>query len=109
MEDFSDNLSNEHNNNNNNRDLCSVHRKENEIYCMHCHIKICTNCALFAEHRLHEVLPFDEAQANSRSRADHLEIMKREVDDYYLRMREGWNFHKSLREHLENTSQDVMI
>lgn len=40
---------------------CNTHRKKNDILCLQCKIKVCSNCALFGGHKIHDVIPVDEA------------------------------------------------
>lgn len=42
-------------------DRCPVHRKKNEILCIQCEVKICSNCALFEGHKMHQVITVNDA------------------------------------------------
>lgn len=36
-------------------DLCMKHKRKIEIICIDCKERICSNCALFDDHRLHNI------------------------------------------------------
>jgi len=36
-------------------DLCMKHKRKIEIICIDCKERICSNCALFEDHRLHNI------------------------------------------------------
>lgn len=40
--------------------MCRVHKRPLEVVCFNCKVKICTNCALFGEHKGHEIKPVEE-------------------------------------------------
>jgi hypothetical protein len=40
---------------------CAIHKKKTEILCLYCRVKLCTNCALFGGHKVHDVMPIEDA------------------------------------------------
>lgn len=59
------------------KDRCLIHRKKNEILCVQCKLKICSNCALFGGHKSHEVTPIEDAiQKITKTVEDLIELFQ---------------------------------
>jgi hypothetical protein len=37
------------------KDVCPVHKRRLEVICVNCQVRICTNCALFGDHKNHDI------------------------------------------------------
>ena len=64
----------------NQMERCSVHKKKLEIVCLLDKARICSSCALFGEHRTHQVLPVEEVVLRVQSKINELFISCSEVD-----------------------------
>ena len=62
------------------------HGKVNELVCITCKKKICHNCALFGEHKGHDVKEFQEAMKEVVVRTEVLMEMFEQVDQEFARV-----------------------
>lgn len=60
--------------------VCPKHGKECELICVTCKHKICHNCALFGEHRGHDIREHDEAIQEIAVRTEVLMEMFEQMD-----------------------------
>lgn len=58
--------------------ICPIHKKKMELFCLEEKERICTNCALFGNHKNHEIEEEDEILKRINSRAEKfLEILEK--------------------------------
>ncbi|XP_003503419.1 E3 ubiquitin-protein ligase TRIM11 isoform X1 [Cricetulus griseus] len=67
------------------RDLCQAHQEPLKLFCQDDQIPICVVCRESQEHRLHRVLPVDEAAKENEGRLEKsLEHLRKQMDDAML-------------------------
>lgn len=59
---------------------CLKHGKTNELVCITCKKKICHNCALFGEHKGHDIKEFEEAMKEVVVRTELLMEMFEQIE-----------------------------
>ncbi|KAL4442817.1 hypothetical protein ABPG74_010706 [Tetrahymena malaccensis] len=60
---------------------CKDHKKEKDIVCLDCRLAICSNCALFGEHKKHEVASEEDVIKNITERAETLLQVYEELEE----------------------------
>ncbi|EDK31465.2 RING-type zinc-finger, LisH dimerization motif protein (macronuclear) [Tetrahymena thermophila SB210] len=60
---------------------CKDHKKEKDIVCLDCRQAICSNCALFGEHKKHEVASEEDVIKNITERAETLLQVYEELEE----------------------------
>jgi hypothetical protein len=51
-------------------DMCEIHNKKLEIVCIQCRQRICSKCALFGEHKHHDVRENEDVIAEIKTRTE---------------------------------------
>lgn len=58
---------------------CSLHSKKLEILCLLDKVPICSSCALFGNHKNHQVMPLEDAIEQIRLKAEQIFLLYQEV------------------------------
>lgn len=61
-------------------DLCMKHKRKIEIICIDCKERICSNCALFDDHRLHNIKMEAEVLEEINNRSECLMEMYQMIE-----------------------------
>jgi hypothetical protein len=61
-------------------DLCMKHKRRIEIICIDCKERICSNCALFDDHRLHNIKMETEVLEEITNRSECLMEMYQMIE-----------------------------
>jgi len=64
-----------------NVNLCAIHNKRLEIVCIDCKKRLCSKCALFEGHRVHELRPEEDVYSEIMLRKELLQDMLEMVND----------------------------
>lgn len=59
--------------------MCLLHRKEADLVCIDHGIRICSNCALFGEHKLHQIKTVDNVVEECTTVAEQTVTIMSEV------------------------------
>jgi hypothetical protein len=51
-------------------DMCGIHNKKLEIVCIQCRQRICSKCALFGEHKHHDVRENEDVMTEIKTRTE---------------------------------------
>lgn len=74
--------------------LCEKHTKANELICVTCKKMICHSCALFGEHKGHDVREKDEALKEIVVRTEVLMEMFEQMDTECVKMQKDNTFQR---------------
>jgi len=63
--------------------LCQHHQKELEFVCVQDKVKICNRCALFGEHKNHEIKPLSDLEPQMKKKIQEMKRLLQESEEYY--------------------------
>lgn len=76
---------------------CPKHGKNNELICINCRHRICHNCALFGEHKGHDIREQDEAMKEVVVRTEVLMEMFEQLDQECAKLLADQSYQDLLR------------
>ena len=62
--------------------ICLSHKKRMDLFCLDCRERICTNCALFGNHKSHEIEEEEEVLKKINVRAEKLLEILEKLESY---------------------------
>lgn len=72
---------------------CQEHNKKAELICVTCKHQICHNCALFGDHKGHDIREHDEAMKEVVVRTEVLMEMFEQMDQEVAKMQANQNYN----------------
>jgi hypothetical protein len=63
-----------------NDSLCAAHGRQLEVICMDCMKRICTNCALFGDHKNHDIRSEEEIRTETKVKFEYMTEMYEIMD-----------------------------
>ena len=87
--------------------MCPIHGKPLEIYCLTCLEKICTNCALFGDHKGHHIKSEEDVFKFASEKAEKLFKLSEELINVESSL-EGRNMLSETEKQLEEVKESFL-